>query len=166
MTIPEQKFLDKDNKQNVYYLYEEFGIRKRTRIENSLSTIAQKYLRLTSEVDDIPSSWGCTIWLKTHGGEYDECKLAILEQIIEPVTPGSRNVKWLFENEKLDLTEDEIDALCSGFLETPLWKTIAKTNESQTKSAETSPSGEQKTEQPKTQGNLLQDISPKNTETT
>lgn len=161
--IPETKFLDKENKTNAYYVWKELGIRKTTRIENSLSLMAQKNLRLTESEGGIPTEWACSTWLKTYGGSFDECRVSVLEHIIEPVTPGSRNVKWLFENEKLDLTEDEIDALVVGFLETPLYKLMAKMTESQTKSNETSPITESATGQPESQEQVLSDTSQENT---
>jgi hypothetical protein len=142
---PESKFLDKDNKQNIYYLWKEFGIRKQNKIQSALSLIAQKNLRTTGL--DFPSDWSCSVWLKQFGGSFDECRVTVLESIIEPVTPNSRTVKWLFDNEKLDLTEDEIDALTSGFLETPLYKTMVMATK-QESLTETSPITEEKTEQP------------------
>lgn len=137
------KYLNPDDLKTAYRVFKEVGVRKERRIHSDLITLAQKYLRLTGL--DFPSEFACELWIETFGAQYDECRLVILEHLIEPIAPAVP-VKVLFENEKI--SEEEIDLMTLGFLVSPLFKKMAETDSKQAQSTENSQSTESVTEQP------------------
>ncbi len=138
----EIKYLNPDNKTDGYKIHSELGLWAKKKIDWELSVIAQKELKRASpEGVVVPSDLSVDYWLHYYAEKCPDAVFCVLENLIEPITPNAKTVKYLFENDKFE--EEFIKALTANFLESPL---IKRMTDSQQKLNETSSNTENATE--------------------